>query len=121
MDKWSAECEALRANLKAAAASNAEQEQSIEVLKVKAAKKGEFFKNMEKINDQLRPELEQLEHYNQYLANESRKKVFPIDRPKSTLKNKGQGEMFIRESEKKHFETACNAIRDFVGKKFRFN
>ena len=81
MGKWSARCEALRDNLNAAAARNAEQEQSIEVLKQdladlkdKVAKKGEAIENMEKINDQLRSELEQLEHYNQYLANECRKK-----------------------------------------------
>ena len=93
MGKWSAECEALRDNLKAAAARNAQQEQSIEVLKqeladlkVKAAKKGEAIKNMEKMNNQLRSELEQLEHYNQYLANECRKKHSLIDRQKSTLR-----------------------------------
>ena len=28
--------------------------------------------------------------------------------------------MFIRDSEQKHFEPACNAIQDFVGKKFCF-
>ena len=27
--------------------------------------------------------------------------------------------MFIRDSEQKHYEPACNAIRDFVGKKFK--
>ena len=70
--KWSAKCEALRANLMASAARNAEQEQSIEILKqeladmkVNAAKKGEAIEEMEKLNDQLRLELEQLEHYNQ--------------------------------------------------------
>ena len=59
--KWSAECKALRDNLKAAAARNDKQEQSIEVfnqeladLKVKAAKKGDAIENMEKKNDQLR-------------------------------------------------------------------
>ena len=64
-----------------AAARNAEQEQSIEVfkqelahLKVKVAKKGEAIKNIEKMNDQLKSELEQLEQYNQYFANECRKK-----------------------------------------------
>ena len=53
--------------------------QSIEVLKqeladlkVKAAKEGKAIKNMEKMNDQLRPGLEQLELYNRYLANEKR-------------------------------------------------
>ena len=75
LGKLSAECEALRDNLKASAARNAEQEQSIEVLrqelvnlKVKAAKKGEPIEKMEKMNDQLRSELEQLEHYKQCLA-----------------------------------------------------
>ena len=79
LGKWSAECEALRDNLKAA--RSAEQEQSIEVLKqeladlkVKVAKKGEATENLEKLNDQLRSVLEQLEHFNQYLANECRKK-----------------------------------------------
>ena len=42
---------------------------------------------MEKLNDQLRSELEKLEHYNQYLANECRKKDSLIDRQKSTLRN----------------------------------
>ena len=75
------ECEALRDNLKAAAARNAEQEQFIGVLKqdmadlkIKAAKKGEASKKMEKMNDQLSSELEQLEHYNQYLPNQRRPK-----------------------------------------------
>ena len=64
----------------AAAARNAEQELSIEVLKqelanlkVKAAKKGKAIENTEKMNDQLRSELEQLEHYNQFLANKCQK------------------------------------------------
>ena len=59
LGKWGAECEALRDNLKVAAARNAEKEQSIEVLKqefadlkFKAAKKGEAIENMEKKNDQ---------------------------------------------------------------------
>ena len=91
---WSAECEALRDNLKAAAARNGEQEQCTEVLKleladlkVKVAKKSEAIKKMEKMNDQLRSELEQLEHYNQYLANKCRKKDSLIDRQKSTLRH----------------------------------
>ena len=81
--KWSAECEAWRDDLKAAAARNAKQEQSIEVLKqeladlkVQAAKMVEAIENMEKMNDQLRSELEQLEHYNHYLANKYRKQRF---------------------------------------------
>ena len=85
MGKWSAECEALRDNLQAAAVRNAEQEQSIKLLKhemadlkVKAAKKGEAIENMEKMNDQLRSELEQLEHYNEYMANECRKKILSL-------------------------------------------
>ena len=93
MGKWSAECEAFRDKLKAAAARNAEQEQSIEILKqeladlkVKVAKKVEAIEIMEKINYQLRSELEQLEHYNQYSAYECEKKSL-IDRQKSTLKN----------------------------------
>ena len=60
LGKWSDELEALRDNLKAAAARTAEQEQSIEVLKqdlagfkVKAAKKGETFEKMEKIVKEL--------------------------------------------------------------------
>ena len=86
LGKWSAECEALRGNLKAAAARNAEQKQSNEVLKqeladleVKVAKKGKTIENIEKTNDQLMSELEQLEHYNQYLDNECRKKDSLID------------------------------------------
>ena len=77
-------------NLKAAA----EEEQSIEVLKQeladlkdKAAKKGKAVDYMEKMKDQLRSEHEQWEHYNQYLANECRKKDSVIDRQKSTLRN----------------------------------
>ena len=69
--KCSNECEALRDNLKRAAARNAEQEQSNEVvkqelagLKVKTVKKGKAIEKMEKMKDQLRSELEQLEHYN---------------------------------------------------------
>ena len=42
---------------------------------------------MKKENDQLRSELEQLEHYNQYLANECRNKDSLIDGQKSTLRN----------------------------------
>ena len=83
LGKWSADCEALPDNLKAIAARNAEQEQSIEVLKqeladlkAKVAKKGEAIEYMEKMNEQLMSELEQLEHYNQYFANECRKKRF---------------------------------------------
>ena len=75
--KWSAECERLRDKLKAAAARNAEHEKSMEVLKqelanlkVKAANKDEVIEEMEKINNQLRSELEQLEHYHQNLAND---------------------------------------------------
>ena len=66
--KWNAKCEALQDNLKTTAARNAEQEQPIEVLKqefadlkVKAAKKGVAIKNMEKMNDQLKSEHEQLQ------------------------------------------------------------
>ena len=94
MCKWSAECEELRENLKAATVRNAEKEQSIEVLKqelvdfkAKAAKKGEAIKNMEKGNDQLKSELEQLEHFNKYLADECRKRDSLIDRQKITLRN----------------------------------
>ena len=85
LGKWSTKCVALQDNLKAAAARNAEQEQSIEVfnqeladLKVKVAKKGEAIENMEEMNDQLRSELDQLEHYNQHLANECRKKILSL-------------------------------------------
>ena len=70
--KLSAECEALRDNLKAAAARYAEQEQSIDLLKQKFAdlkvntnKKSEAMEKMEKENDQFRSELQQLENYNQ--------------------------------------------------------
>ena len=83
MGKWSGECEALRDNLKAAAAGKAEQVQSVDVLKqeladlkVNAAKKGEPLKKIEKMNNQLRSELEQLKHLSQYFANECRKKRF---------------------------------------------
>ena len=42
---------------------------------------------MEKMNDQLLSELEQLDYYNQYLANDCRKKDSDIDRQKSSLRN----------------------------------
>ena len=81
LGKWRAECEALQDNLKAAEARNSKQEQLIEVLKkelanlkVKPAKKGEATNKMEKLNDQLRAEFEQLQQYNQYLADDCRKK-----------------------------------------------
>ena len=88
MGKLSAECGALRDNLKAAAARNAEQEQSIDLLKQELAdrkvntdkKKSEALEKMEKENDQLRSELQQLENYNQYLASECRRKDTIIDR-----------------------------------------
>ena len=75
LGKLSAECEALRDNLKAAAAINAKQEQSIDLLKQELAdvkantdKKSGAMETTEKENDQLRSELQQLENYNQYLA-----------------------------------------------------
>ena len=89
LGKLSAECEALRDNLKAAAARNAEQEQSIDLLKQELAdlkvntdKKSDAMEKMEKENDQLRSELQQLENYNQYLASECRRKDTVIDRQK---------------------------------------
>ena len=92
LDKWSSECEALRDKLKAAAARNAEQEQSIVILKqelanlkAKVAKKSAAIENVEKMRDQLRLELNQLEHYNQYLAIKCRTNDSLIDRQKSTL------------------------------------
>ena len=92
--KLSAECEALRDNLKAAAARNADQEQSIDLLKQELAnlkvnndKKSEAREKMEKENDQLRSKLQQLENYNQYLASECRRKATIIDRQKHSLKN----------------------------------
>ena len=94
LGKLSAECGALRDNLKAAAARNAEQEQSIDLLKqeltdlkVNTDKKSEALEKMEKQNDQLRSELQQLENYNQYLASECRRKDTIIDRQKHSLKN----------------------------------
>ena len=75
LGKWSAECESLRDNIEAAAARNAKQELSIELLKqeladlkVKAAMKCKAIDKLEKMNDQLRSKLEQREHYNQYLV-----------------------------------------------------
>ena len=52
--------------------------QELANLKVNAAKKGEALKKMEKMNNQLQSEHKQLEHYNQYLANENRKKVVSL-------------------------------------------
>ena len=75
-------------------ARNAEQEQSIDLLKQELAdlkvntdKKSEAMEKMEKENDQLRSELQQLENYNQYLATECRRKDNIIDRQKHSLKN----------------------------------
>ena len=94
LGKLSSECKALRDNLKAAAAGNAEQEQSIDLLKreladlkVNTDKKGESMEKIDKENDQLRSELQQLENYNQYLASECRRKDTIIDRQKHSLKN----------------------------------
>ena len=94
LGKLSAKCEALRDNLKAATAKNAEQGQSINLLKqeladlkVKTDKMSETMKKMEKENDQLRSELQQLENYNQYLASDCRKTDTIIDREKHSLKN----------------------------------
>ena len=65
LGKRSAQCKALRDKLKSAADRNDEQGQSIEVLKqeladlkVKVIRKGEVIQNIEKMNDQLRSELE---------------------------------------------------------------
>ena len=91
LGKLSAECEALRDNLKAAAARNAGQEQSIDLLKQESAdlkvNTDNKSKAMEKENDQLRSELQQLENYNQYLASECGWKDTIIDRQKHSLKN----------------------------------
>ena len=69
LGKLSVECEGLRDNLKAAAARNAKQEQSIDLLKQELAdlkvntnKRREAMEKMEKENDQLRSELQQLEN-----------------------------------------------------------
>ena len=93
LGKLSAEGEALRDNLKAVAARNAEQEQSIDLLKQELAdlkvntdKKSEAMEKMEKKNDQLRSELQQLKNYNQYLASECRRKDAIIARQKHSLK-----------------------------------
>ena len=82
LGKLSVECEALRDNLKGAAARNAEPEQSIDLLKqefadlkVNTDKKSEAMEKMEKKNDQLRSELQQLENYNQYLASDAEGKT----------------------------------------------
>ena len=98
MGKLSAKSEALRDNLKAAAPKKAEQEQSIDLFKQELAnlsqyseamviKNSEAMEKMEKVNDQLRPELWQLENYNQYLASECRRKDTIIDRQKHSLKS----------------------------------
>ena len=94
LGKLSAECEALRDNLKAAAARNAEQEQSIDLLKQELAdlkvstdKKSGAMEKMDNENDQLRSELQQLENYNQYLASGCRRKDTIIDRQMLSLKN----------------------------------
>ena len=76
------------------------------------------------MNHHLTSELSQLEHYNQYLAGKCREKILSLIDKKLLLEtktaNKGHGGMFNRDSKEKQFESACNAIRDFVGKKFCF-
>ena len=131
LGKWSAKCEALRGSFKAAAAKNAEQEYSLVVLKqklanlkVNVAKKGEANQKNGENDDQLRSELEQLEHYNQYLANEKRKKIISLVnkrvlRVAKKRKRSPRRNVYSRFG-KKHYEPACNPIRDFVGKKFCF-
>ena len=124
LGKLSTEFEALRDNLEAAADRNAEQEQSIEVLKqeladlkVKAAMKGEAIENMEIMNNQLRSELEQLEHHNQFLANECSKKILSLIDKRVLLETKKPKQRPRRKvyprSGTKHYEPACNAIGDF--------
>ena len=56
---------------------------------------------MEKENDQLRPEFQQLENYNQYLASEYRRKDTIIDREKHSLKNQ---KAKTKDTEKRLFE-----------------
>ena len=115
LGKWIAECEALRNNLKAAAAKNADQEQSIEVLKqelavlkVNAAKKGEAIEKMERMDNQLLSELEQLEHYSQYLANKCRKKILSLVNKRFLLETKSTKQKprkkFNRDSKQKLYE-----------------
>ena len=48
-------------------------------------KRGKAIEKMEKLNDQLWPELEKLEHYNQYLVKERRKQDSVIDQKRFLL------------------------------------
>ena len=61
--------------------------QELDYLKVKVAKKGEAIENMEKINDQWRSELEQLEYTISIWPTSAEKKDSLVDRQKSTLRN----------------------------------
>ena len=95
LSTWSAEWEALRYNSKTAAARSAAKEQSIEELeqemadlKVKAAKKGEAIEKMGILNDQVKSELDQLEHHNQYLAYKCRKKFLSLVAKRLLLETK---------------------------------
>ena len=95
--------------------------QELADLKVKAAKKGGAIKNMDIMNNQLRSELEQLEHYNQFLANECPKKILSLIDKRVLLETKKPKLRPRRNvypgSGTKHYEPAFNAIRDLFLKK----
>ena len=97
MYKLSAECVALKDYLKAEAARNAEQEKSINLLKLdladckfNASKKSKALEKPEREVNQLRSELQQLEHCNHYLAAECRRKGTVIESQMNSLKNESQ-------------------------------
>ena len=80
---------------------------------------------MEKACDQLVSELQQLESYNHYLANECRRQDTCIDRQTNSLKkreggNKGHGEMTVRDLKHRHYESACYGIRNLIAEKLCF-
>ena len=82
---------------------------------------GEAIDKTEKRNYQLSSELEQLEHYNQYLANKCREKILSlIDKNllfgTKSPKQKPRRNAYWRFETKILWTGLCNAIWDFVGK-----
>ena len=90
MEKLSAKCRALRENLKTVGVRNAKEEksnnllkQNLAVCKVYDAKKREADGRLVEDNDQLLSKLQQVEHDNQYLAEEYRRKIRSMMEPRS--------------------------------------
>ena len=99
MGNLNAECKALRDNLNAAAISSAKQVKSVNLLKleltnvyVSSAEENKTTEKPEKEIDQLRIEIQQLEPYNQYLANDCRRKDTVTERQRNSLKTRNLNE-----------------------------